>query len=74
MTVTVHYQALPPYYLRDRFATAQGSETQRLFWMASRLNVADQPIDGWTLPVASDAKQRLGRGRNRWDRWTTPVE
>ncbi len=72
--VAVHYQALPPYYLRDRFATVQGPETQRLFWLASRLNVAGEPIDGWTLTVADDAKQRLGRGRNRWDRWATPVE
>jgi hypothetical protein len=70
--VAVHYQAIPPYYLRDRFATAQGPETQRLFYVTSRLNVTGEPIEGWTLEIANDARVRRGRGRNRWNRWVTP--
>jgi hypothetical protein len=70
--VAVHYQAIPPYYLRDRFATAQGPETQRLFYVTSRLNVTGEPIEGWTLEIANDARVRRGRGRNRWNRWVAP--
>jgi mono/diheme cytochrome c family protein len=70
----VHYQAIPPYYLRDRFATAQGPETQRLYWVASRLNLDGEPIEGWTLEVASDVRDRRGRGRNRWNKWVAPSD
>ncbi len=51
--VRIFYQAIPPYYLRDRFETASGPETQRLHYLASRLNVGGSPIDGWRLEVAS---------------------
>ncbi|HEV7734032.1 MAG TPA: cytochrome P460 family protein [Candidatus Binatia bacterium] len=70
----IHYQAIPPYYLRDRFVTAQGPETQRLFYIASRLDLEGEPTEGWTLTVASDARERRGRGRNRWNRWDLPSD
>jgi hypothetical protein len=70
--VAVHYQAIPPYYLRDRFATARGPETQRLAYVASRLNVTGEPIEGWTLEVANDVRERRGRGHKRWNRWVAP--
>ena len=50
--VILHYQTIPPYYLRDRFATAQGPGTQRLHFIASRLATEGTPIEGWTLRVA----------------------
>jgi hypothetical protein len=51
--VKLVYQSIPPYYLRDRFEGASGSETQRLYHVASRLNVQGTPIEGWRLEVAS---------------------
>lgn len=30
LRVTLSYQAIPPYYLQDRFCTAKGIDTQRL--------------------------------------------
>ncbi|MCW5892153.1 MAG: hypothetical protein KIT14_16655 [bacterium] len=71
--VTLHYQSIPPYWLRDRFQTAQGPETQRLYYIASRLDLAGQAISGWTLPVARDERLRHGRGRQRWNRWAAPA-
>ena len=48
----LHYQTIPPYYLRDRFETAQGPGTRRLHFIASRLATQGTPIEGWTLRVA----------------------
>jgi hypothetical protein len=53
---TLYYQAIPPYYLRDRFATARGIETQRLYYMASRLSLKGTAIEGWKLRVAADTR------------------
>ncbi len=48
----LHYQTIPPYYLRDRFATVQGPSTKRLHFIASRLATEGTPIEGWTVRVA----------------------
>jgi hypothetical protein len=48
----LHYQTTPPYYLRDRFETAQGPATKRLHFIASHLATVGTPIDGWTLKIA----------------------
>ena len=50
---TLYYQALPPYYLRDRFVTANGVETQRLYYLASRLATKDTPIANWKLQIST---------------------
>lgn len=57
--VTLNYQAIPPYYLKDRFAIGKGAETQRLAYLTSHLNVEKTPIDSWKLPIVS-ATRRLG--------------
>jgi hypothetical protein len=57
--VTLNYQAIPPYYLKDRFTIGKGAETQRLAFLASHLNVEKTPIDDWKLPIVS-ATRRLG--------------
>jgi hypothetical protein len=50
----LHYQSIPPYYLRDRFEAApNGAETQRLHFMTSRLNTPGTPTEGWRLLIAS---------------------
>jgi mono/diheme cytochrome c family protein len=51
--VTLNYQAIPPSYLRDRFAIGRGVETQRLAYLTSHLNLANSPIDGWKLPIVT---------------------
>ncbi|MEK6333982.1 MAG: cytochrome P460 family protein [Acidobacteriota bacterium] len=47
--VTFNYQAIPPYYLKDRFTIGKGPETQRLAYLASHLTVAETPIENWKL-------------------------
>jgi phosphoenolpyruvate carboxylase len=37
VAATLYYQAIPPSYLQDRFTTADGYETQRLYYLASHL-------------------------------------
>ncbi len=49
----LYYQAIPPYYLMERFTTANGSSAQRLHYLASHLNLEDTPIENWKLEVAS---------------------
>jgi hypothetical protein len=51
---TLYYQAIPPYYLTQRFEQAPHAPgTQRLFYLTSRLNTAGTPIEGWKLLVAN---------------------
>jgi hypothetical protein len=57
--VTLNYQAIPPYYLKDRFMIGKGAETQRLAFLASHLNVEKTPIDDWKLPIVSTTR-RIG--------------
>ena len=47
--VTFNYQAIPPYYLKDRFTIGKGPETQRLAYFASHLTVTETPIENWKL-------------------------
>ena len=49
---TLYYQSIPPYYLRDRFTSAKGRETQRLFLFASGLDTSGSLRD-WKLPVGT---------------------
>ncbi|MGY9047916.1 hypothetical protein P775_11445 [Puniceibacterium antarcticum] len=54
VTATLYSQAIPPYYLKQRFETApKGPATQRLYYFASRLKTEGTPIEGWKLPTAS---------------------
>jgi hypothetical protein len=55
---TLHYQTIPPYYLRDRFSLLgrglsadRTRETRRLKYLTDYLNVAGTPIQDWKLPV-----------------------
>lgn len=53
VTATLNYQSIPPYYLNERFQTTSGRETQRLYHLASRLDLSGSPAAGWRLPLAS---------------------
>ena len=51
---TLYYQALPPYFLRNLFATApDGPATQRLASLIGHLDLKGTPIDGWKLKLTS---------------------
>ena len=53
MQATLYYQAIPPFYLQDRFCTAKGADTERLYFLAGRLNLAGTAAEGWKLKVVS---------------------
>ena len=60
---SLHYQAIPPYYLRDRFSIAKGPETRRLHYLASHLDLAETSIEGWKLTVARATDRRAAPRR-----------
>ena len=60
LKATLYYQALPPYYLRERFQQASGPETQRLYTLMSSLDLSKTLQDG-RLPLASSGMVPLPR-------------
>jgi hypothetical protein len=53
VAATLYYQSIPPFYLMERFSTADGPNAQRLHFMASYLNVDGTPIEDWKLEVTT---------------------
>lgn len=52
--VSLHYQSIPPYFLRNLFETApEGPATRRLHYLVSNLDLRGTPIEGWKLTVAT---------------------
>lgn len=52
----LHYQAIPPYYLRDRFSVSL-ADAKRLYQITSHLNTgADSAIPGWKLELTAAAR------------------
>jgi hypothetical protein len=49
---TLYYQATPPYYLQDRFCTSNGADTDRLYYLAGKLDVSG-PTKDWKLRVGT---------------------
>jgi hypothetical protein len=49
-------QATPPFFLQDRFCTAQGSDRDRLAYIASTLNLSQTPAQDWKLFLVSSGK------------------
>ena len=50
--VTLNYQSIPPYYLKQRFTVGgRGPETQRLAFLTSHLTLDGSPVAGWKLPL-----------------------
>ena len=50
------YQATPPFYLQDRFCTAQGPDTDRLYYLAGHLDLSGTPAEDWKLLVSDSGK------------------
>jgi hypothetical protein len=61
---TLYYQAIPPYWLHQRFTLAPDQPaTQRLYTLASHLNTAGTPIEGWKLPLVTESAYVVPRDR-----------
>lgn len=53
VSAQLYYQAIPPYYLLQRFEQAPNGEgTQRLYFLTSTLDTTKTPFPGWKLLVA----------------------
>jgi hypothetical protein len=50
--VRLSYQATPPFYLQDRFCTAEGPDRDRLYFLGGHLNLAGTEAADWKLIVA----------------------
>jgi hypothetical protein len=50
---TLYYQATPPFFLQDRFCTAQGADTDRLRYISGNINLGPTPGAGWKLRVVT---------------------
>lgn len=46
------FQATPPFYLQDRFCTAKGADTSRLYFLAGNLNLKNTAADDWKFAIA----------------------
>ncbi len=53
VTASLYYQAIPPFYLQQRFSTASGDNAKRLHYLTSHLNLADTNIENWKLLIQS---------------------
>ena len=49
---SLYYQAIPPFYLQDRFCTARGEDRDRLYYLAGKLQL-DEVAPDWKLPIDS---------------------
>ena len=71
---TLYYQAIPPYYLQDRYCTSKSADTQRLYFLAGHLNLEGTaaetgssrlPAPGPSACPNGPRPPRRGRGRSR---------
>ncbi|GAB6039573.1 hypothetical protein [Endothiovibrio diazotrophicus] len=58
---TLSYQAIPPFFLQDRMCTAVGNDTNRLAYLASRLNLDDTLAKDWALKVVDTGEVAVVR-------------
>jgi len=56
---TLHYQATPPFYLQDRFCTAEGPDRDRLYFLAGHLNLEGTEAAGWRFQVVSSGARPI---------------
>ena len=58
---TLYYQAIPPFFLQDRFCTATGSDRDRLAYLASALKLEHTAAADWKLRMVSSGRVNLPR-------------
>lgn len=57
LRATLYYQAIPPFYLQDRFCTVPtGRDTQRLYFLSGHLDLDDTEAAGWKLQVVTSGE------------------
>ena len=56
---TLYYQAIPPFYLQDRFCTAEGTDRDRLKYLVENIHLEDTAINGWKLQVGQSVSKSL---------------
>ncbi len=50
---TLYYQPTPPFFLQDRFCTGKGTDTERLAYLASKLQLDATPAAHWKVRVVT---------------------
>jgi len=50
---TLHSQSIPPFYLQDRFCTAEGNDRDRLYFLAGHLNLNGTEAQDWRFELVS---------------------
>jgi hypothetical protein len=58
---TLYYQAMPPFFLQDRFCTSHSEDTKRLSFLASQLRLAGTRAEDWKLRMVSTGPVPLTR-------------
>jgi Cytochrome P460 len=58
---TLYYQAIPPFFLQDRFCTATGTDRDRLAYLATALKLTDTPAADWKLRMVTTGRVALPR-------------
>jgi hypothetical protein len=53
VSATLYYQAIPPFFLQDRFCTAKGTDVDRLRFVTSQLKLDDTRAANWKLNMVS---------------------
>ncbi|HUF78955.1 MAG TPA: hypothetical protein VMR44_08570, partial [Thermoanaerobaculia bacterium] len=66
---TLYYQAIPPFYLQDRFCTAKGADTDRLYYLTGHLDLEGTRAADWKLEVVGSGLVEIP---NRSGPRTTP--
>jgi hypothetical protein len=56
---TLYYQAIPPFYLQDRFCTATGVDRDRLQYLASALELNGTEEANWKLRMVTTGRVAL---------------
>ncbi len=51
VTARLYYQAIPPYYLQDRFTFANGPATKRLYHVTAKMDTRNTNFPNWKLPI-----------------------
>jgi hypothetical protein len=62
LRATLFYQAMPPYFLEDRFCTSKSADTQRLYFLAGHLNLDGTEAEDWKLEVVGSGLVPLPPG------------
>ena len=58
---TLYYQAMPPYFLQDRFCTSDSDDTRRLQFLTGHLNLDGTEAEGWKLEIVGSERVPVTR-------------